>query len=1120
MKQFLNLKSLRGVFVLGLAIAMTLISSTTVQGQTKQNLISIKLREVKLIDALKEVNSKSGNQVLYKVEEVSRETKLITVDLKNVSVKESVHAILDGTGFDYAMRDNGVVVFKKVPTQQPQKPETRTISGVVTDIAGKPLEGIAVMVKGTTIGMATDNKGCYTLKIPESAILTFYCLGMKPREIGFRGQKEINVIMEDDAADMNEVVVTGVFNKAKESYTGSVTTVTSREIQAFRGQNLLQTLKNIDPAFNITVDNELGSNPNAIPQINIRGNSSLPMSVEEYNAGLKTNVNTPLIIMDGFEISLTRLMDFNDEDIESINILKDASATAIYGSRGANGVIVVVTKAPQAGKLLISAQAALSVEVPNLASYNLLNAREMFDLQYKSGLYSSGNPNSIQDPMIFKENADLSYEMRHKDILEGVNTDWLHYPIRTGISGRYNLRLEGGNQEFRWGTTLSFSSNAGVMKGSNRDNFNAGFSLSYTYKNVIFKNQLRVGISSGNESPYGSFGDYAKMMPYYRPFNDDGTLVKDFMGLFVNHTRVRNPLNDAFLTSRNESGYNDLTNNFSIEWNIIKNLTLRTQFGVTKKNSATHNYLSPEHSTFTYYSGTNFFRKGIYRYGVGDDFSYEGDVVLSYSKTFKDKHQLYTGLNYSIQDAQSYLYNFVLEGFTKASKPFLGNASRYEENGIPRGTESTTRRLGVTANLNYTYDNRYFADLSVRTDGSSQFGSNSKFAPFWSLGAGWNLHRENFLKNSRVIDNLRLRTSIGQTGSQQFSSYQALQTYKFFNDDRYLNWIGAQLMALGNPNLKWQMTNQINLGAEVSILNGRVSGSVDYYTKITSDLLSSRELPHSTGYTSYIDNVGEVTNSGVEGSLNTYLFRDTERGFIWMVGTRIAYTKNKISKLSDEIKKQTEQYKEQDVDISTLFYEGYSQNSIWAVKSLGIDPSTGKEYFIGKNGQITDQWDPSAKIYCGVGEPLYRGNISSMLRYKNFTLNLSFGYHWGGVIYNQTLIDKVEVTLTELGRNNVDKRVYSDRWQKPGDVTFYKGLSYNETRATSRFVMKDNTFELQSASLQYRIDRGDLIKKLNIRSLILEANSSDLFYISTVKRERGTNYPFAARAGFSISVTF
>jgi TonB-linked SusC/RagA family outer membrane protein len=1078
------------------------------------------MREASIKEVIKAISAQSDFSFVYSDADIAK------LERKNVSfTNENITKILDyflaSSPLEYEISDNIIIIKKsndRQPVQQRQQPrEKKEVKGVVCNAYGKPVPGASVMFKGTTTGKATDINGTYSLTVPDGGkVMVFSFLGMKSKEVNYTGQSTINVVLEEDVVEASEIVVTGVFNKARESYTGAVTTITSREIQAYRGQNLVQTLKNIDPAFNITIDNDLGSNPNIVPQVNMRGNSSLPMSVEEYNSGLRTSVNTPLIIMDGFEISLTKLMDYNDEDIESINILKDASATAIYGSRGANGVIVVITKAPNAGKLKINAQAGLSLEIPDLGSYDLLNASEILELQRVQGLYSSDNWN----PYDYRQ---MSYEMRLKDVLEGVNTDWLHYPVRTGVSKKYNLRLEGGSNEFRWGTSLSLNQTEGAMKGSLRNTFNGAIILSYTYKNVIFKNQLSVGINKGVESPYGTFSTYTNMQPYYRPYDEDGKLIKDFMGLYYVNSRIGNPLYDATLNSRDESRYTELINNFSIEWSIVKDLNMRAQIGISKNISESDYFLPAGHSSFNtseYETDEGYFRKGTYRYGTGNTLNFDANVTMSYSKVLHEKHLLYAGLDYSMQNRDSYQYKFVIEGFPNENMSFLGSGMQYEQDGIPSGSESTTRRVGLTGNLNYTYDNRYYADLSYRVDGSSQFGSKNRFAPFWSVGLGWNLHRENFLKDNDFITSLRLKASYGQTGSQQFSAYQALQTYQFFSGDKYLNRGGAYLMALGNENLKWQITNQFNVGAEISIMNNMLNATFDYYTKETSALLSSRDLPRSTGYSSFIDNIGSVKNYGFETGLNYYVIRNTENELIWLLGAKLAYNKNEITKLSEAIKEQTEEYKAQDVDVSTLFYEGYAQNSIWAVRSLGVDPSTGNELFLDEDGNITETWSPSAKVYCGVSEPIYRGNITSMLRYKNFTLNLSFGYHWGGQVYNQTLISKVEVTRSILGAQNVDRRVLSDRWSQPGDMTFFKGFSNTATRATSRFVMDDNVFELQSASLQYRVEQAAFLKKNKIQSVIIGVNTSDLFYFSSVKRERGTSYPFAKRIGASVSIMF
>ena len=1036
--------------------------------------------------------------------------------LRGMMLKLCLICLLLAGGSNLSLQaNNSGNAVENTMSQGSQQQKDRLLRGKVTDKAGDPLPGVAVQVKGTSQGVTTNADGEYYIMVKgvETPVLVFTFVGMETQEVSFsKGKHVIDVVMQESQQRLDEVVVTGIFKKAKESYTGAVTTVTKDEILAFRGQNLLQTLRSIDPSFNIVENNEFGSDPNRLPDITVRGSSSLTTDLQELNEGVKNDLNVPLIIMDGFEISLTKLMDYNDEEIESINILKDAAATAIYGSRGANGVIVIVSKQPEAGKLKVFAQVGMTFEIPDLTSYDLMKASDKLALEYAAGLYNH-TTNPSKDIML-KE----AYYKRLKAVNEGVETDWLSQPLHTGVGQNYNVRFEGGSQEFRWLASLGYKDIQGAMIGSDRKTFNGAVTLSYTYKNLIFRNQTTIGSNRSNESPYGSFSTYARQQPYNAPWDAEGKLNRYFDGWDAGESKLQNPLYDATLNNLNRSGYTEIINNFSIEWKMNDALTVRGKFGISHTDNTSDRYISPESSEFKNYTGDEVLRKGRYTLGTGKSTRYEGNLTLSYSKLFNDVHSLYAGVDASISESESYSYGFVAEGFTN-DRPYLGNALAYAANGMPSASESTTRRVGLVGNVNYVYDNRYYADFSLRTDGSSQFGSNKRFGTFWSAGIGWNLHQEKFLKGSDFLNVLRLRLSYGETGSQKFSAYQALPMFKYYDNDRYGYWGGAYLMGLGNEDLKWQVTSQYNAGLEFTILKNRIKGSLDLYTKTTNNLLSSMDLPLATGFSSYMENIGKVKNTGFEASLSGYLVRDTERDITLMVSGKLAYNKNEIVKLSDDLKRQTEKMLEADADINTLYYEGRSQNSIYAVRSLGIDPSSGKEIFLDKNGNPTYEWKPSDKVYMGVAEPTYKGNAGLSFSYKDLSLNLSFGYHWGGKQYNSTLLNKVEVTTTTIKNSNVDNRVFSDRWLKDGDVVYFKGLSNEQTRMTSRFVMSDNVFSLQSASIQYRWT-ADYLKQMGIENVRFSVNASDLFYISSVKTERGTSYPYAHNVGLNVSLLF
>lgn len=1083
--------------------------------QTRNQQLTLNLKDATLETFIREVKQQTGYTFFYN-DQIAKAVEPITMQKEKIDLKEALREVLQSKGFNFSIEDNTIIIRRNTTPQSEQK---RTIQGVVVNTKGEPIPGATVQLKGTLLGSSTDGGGKFSLTLPvqENTVLVFSFIGMESKEINYTGQTELRVVLEDLDVELEGVVVTGIFKKAKESYTGAVSSITNEELKMYRGQNLLQTLKNIDASLNFAVDNVSGSNPNRVPQINIRGNSSLPISVQEYNESARNDVNAPLIILDGFEVSMERLMDYNDEEIEQINILKDAAATAIYGSRGSNGVIVVITKQPEVGRLRVNAEIGLDIEAPDLTSYDLLNAADKLELERSLGLYD--NTVSPSNDVWYKE----AYYKRLRAVLSGTDTDWLSKPTRTGVGAHYNIRMEGGSEEFRWSGTASYKDVRGAMKGSFRRTFNGSITLMYSLNNLIFKNSLTYGYSLGQESKYGSFSTYANQQPYNAPYDTEGALVRYFDGFHKNTYKVQNPLFDATLNSFDKSGYNTLTNNFSIEWMIFEGLTLRGQIGVSGTNSTGDIFLPAEHSTFSeddyYNTDEGFLRRGSYTYSTGKSNSYDGNLTLSYSRTFEEKHLLYIGVDYALSESRSQNYRIAAEGFTNEDINFLASARQYAKDGAPSGSKGKTRRFGLTANVNYTYDNRYFVDFSFRMDGKSTFGSKKKYAPFWSSGIGWNLHNEEFMKGS-VANILRLKTSYGQTGTQQGSSSGSETVYKYITDNRYMQWTGALLSNWGNPYLTWQKTNEFNIGTEFGFLNGRIKGEFNYYSKVTNNLLSNRDIPHSMGFSYYLANIGEVKNRGWEASATAYLIRDTQREINWMIGAQLVYNKNYISKLSDAVKEQNEIYLKEDVDIANLFYEGKPQNAIYAVRSWGIDPSTGKEVYLDKNGLQTDIWNASDKVYLGPSDPKFRGNMNTMFMWKGLTVNLSFGFYWGGKVYNQTLVDRVEVTTNSLKSTNVDARVFYDRWKKPGDVVSFKKFDNVATRATSRFVMNENTLEIQSVGIQYKWNNPWLKANTPLTNITIGVNMSDLFHFSTVKMERGTGYPYARNIQGSIKFLF
>ena len=703
--------------------------SATAKTIAQEQVISLNLKNVTYLELFNELHRQTGVRFLYSSDQLENLSRIdVVADRKKM--REVLEDALKETSLTCVFEEDMVMLRER----QQQQVSELVVKGLVTDTKKQPLPGVTVMIKGTSLGTVTDAEGHYVLTIPQrdELVLVFSFVGMNSREVTYKGEKELNVELEEKIAEMDEVVVTGIFQKSQASFTGSATTVTAKELQQFGNRNLLQSLHNIDPSINIIENNAFGSNPNRLPEVQIRGNSSIP-NVDELKDQTRVDLNTPLIVLDGFETTLQKLIDINENEVETLTILKDASATAIYGSRGANGVIVITTKKPAMGQLRVSYKEDVNIEIPDLTGYDLLEAREKLELEKRVGLYSKPS-NPDQDWRLQRYYSYLLDEVN-----SGVNTYWLSKPLQTSVGQRHALKVEGGDKSFRYSASLQWNDIRGVMKESYRKTFNGAIQLSYYWKNLKFSNNLMISAGKRQESPYGDFSEYAKMNPYWRTHDENGKILKRLgnsgeIDYDFRWSRLPvNPLYNATLNTYDRGNNTDITNNFMLEWKVLETLDLRGRFGITKNTDETRVFKPADHTDFADYSEDDMFRKGTYAYGISNSFSYEGSLNLAYHQSF-GKHLLVAGVDVNLREGRSRSSSFKAEGFTNENFDDISSALQYEKNGKPSGAESTVRSVGFTGNVNYTYDNRYFADLSGRMDGSSQFGSNKRFAPFWAVG--------------------------------------------------------------------------------------------------------------------------------------------------------------------------------------------------------------------------------------------------------------------------------------------------------------------------------------------------------------------------------------------------
>ena len=791
---------------------------------------------------------------------------------------------------------------------------------------------------------------------------------------------------------------------------------------------------------------------------------------------------------------------------------------------------MITTNAPANGKMQVSYNVDASFYIADLSDYNVCNAVEKLEIEKLAGMYTSKAVNQ-------QLTLNKWYNEKLANIERGYDTYWLDKPLdAVAVANKHSLRLDGGNENIRYGIDLGYSNTPGVMKESGRRRLALGMELQYIYKDLTFRNNLTYSNVKATNSPYGSFSTYAKRNPYVRYKDDDGNYIYKVdkyipIGGGGLGKDYYNPLYNTTLNTTDEEKYNDVTNNFGVDWSIMDGLRLKGSFSFTHQNTYKDIFKPAKHTDFAAYGDDDFDRRGSYVGTRGEKYSYDASLVMTYFYQL-NKHVINANLGWNLQESVTREFTVKTEGFPNENLDYISFATQYEKAGSPSGDEYTSRLVGFLGNLNYSYDERYLLDLSFREDASSRFGSDKRWAPFWSVGLGWNLHNEGFLKNVAFINRLKIRGSYGLTGSQNYNPYQAMTTYKYLTGERYHHTVGAEVMALGNEKLGWQRTLQQNYGLDLDLWDERINFTGNYYIKLSKDVLTSVTLPPSLGFSSYMDNLGEAKNYGYELSLRVALLKNLSKQLYWSVNVTALHNKNKLLKISNALRAYNDDQDEDTMSGSkskesnrpkVRYIEGKSMNSIWVNQSLGVDPATGYELFQAVNGDIVTTWSTDNYVIGGCTDSDMEGTFGTNLAWKGFQLNAIFRYNYGGQIYNQTLVDKVQDA--DL-RENVDRRVFDDRWQKPGDQVMFTrligGATANVTsvtKPTSRFVEDNNWLELSTLNVSYEF-KMPWMKKVGLKRLKALFYMNDVFRVSTVKQERGIDYPFARNFSIGLQARF
>jgi len=740
-----------------------------------------------------------------------------------------------------------------------------------------------------------------------------------------------------------------------------------------------------------------------------------------------------------------------------------------------------------------------------------MNSSEKLQYEKLAGYYGSLDANGN----IIDEYYQNLYNQRMLRTKQGIDSYWMNEPLQTGFTQSHNIFAEGGDAAFRYGIGMTYTQTQGVMKNSNRDVLNGNVQLTYRIDKFAFTNQTNI-TNTDVENPTVSFSDFARTNPFYDKYNEYGEIdqvIEEIQTISGGTQYITNPLWDLNQKSYDKNNQLSFTNNFQIEYRPLPELRIRGKLGIIVGRSNSKQFDSPEMSK---YLTTDQLKRGSYSESNTKSSSYDGSLDISYGKTF-GKHTVNAIGGMQISENNSNLSMFQAIGYSSDlfSNPNFANG--YPEGGRPSSSISKSRTASYYANFNYGYQLRYLLDFNLRTDGSSVYGVNNPFSTTWSLGLGWNIHNEAFFNKNGVLNYLKLRYSVGNPGNANLNAKMANSIYTYYTQYPNMFGLAALISSWGNSGLKWQRTNEHNVGIDIEMFHNRLRLSTDFFIKKTDPLLLSIDFPPSTGITQVPMNIGAMKNIGTTFTGSYIIIRKPDMN--WTVNANLRHIRTTYYNIGDLLEKYNE--KGRTNQTLTRYYDGASNTALYAVRSAGIDPMTGNEIFIRKDGSYTFKWDSADEVICGDSTPDVEGSFGTSFYWKGFSVNAIFSYRYGGQAFLSTLFNKVENISDVQVKYNQDKRALYDRWQKPGDIAKFKRIDdTSTTNMSSRFIADDNTLELSTVSVGYETTAGKWLQSIGASSFNIRIYGNNLFRLSTIKEERGIDYPFSRRISASVGIRF
>ncbi|HET8736816.1 MAG TPA: TonB-dependent receptor [Pricia sp.] len=952
-----------------------------------------------------------------------------------------------------------------------QAQDNITISGVVQDAQGVPIPGATVIVQNTTNGTTTDFDGNYTISAPSNAIIEFRYIGYETQEISVNGRQLVNVTMVEDTQQLEEVVVIGYGTQRKESVTGSVVSIKGDDLNEVQAGNFQQALQGRVAGVNISTTS---TRPGASPQIRIRGTRSLSAD------------NNPLVVLNGIPFS-GGLSDINPNDIESLDILKDASATAIYGSRGANGVILITTKSGTKGQNATISYNTYYATKEVFAKFPMMNAAQLIQLRADVAANNGGTP---------------IYGLAGDEFL-GNDTDWQDLLYGTGLLTAHDVSVQGGTDNGSYNLGLGYFKETSVVPGDSFDRYSLRAQIDQNVGSL-----LRFGLNSvtnfnNTSSIIGIYGTLAAS-PLLSPFNPDGS--------FMESVRLQTQADDQWIPTSNEVNrigrgraneqldfgtYNNIYGELKIPW--VDGLKFRLNLGLSYRTARDGNFTGQGVFNFNPINPSS----ASYDASVLKDYVIENQLI--YDKTF-GKHQVnFVGL-FSSQKTEFDNIGLAVQNIPDETSLWYNLDAALSEDITRYGTDySATGLLSYMARVLYQYDNRYLLTATVRSDGSSRLAPGRKWVTYPAVSVGWNIANEPFMENVDWVNLFKLRAGYGETSNQAIAPYSVqgrLDQVNYNFGSTFAT--GYFVDQLPNPDLGWEFSETYNYGLDFGLFNNRFSGSVEYYMTKTNDILLGLGLPDTSGVGSVTSNIGATENKGIEVALNGTIF-DNPDGFSWDVGINVYTNKNEITSLASG----------QERDEGNLWFVGSPINVIFDYERTGLwnESDPGFEFLDqfepgGNAGMIkvryTGDFNADGSPTRAIGPddrivqdptPDFLGGFNTRLAYKNFDLTMVGAFQSGGILVSTLYSSSGYLNLLTGRRNNVDVDYYTPtntdaKYPAPGGIQSGDNPKYGSTLG----YFDGSYLKVRALTLGYSFDQKT-IRDSGFKNLRLYATVQNPFVL-------------------------